>query len=398
MVLGDPTQSMPDRVDLRIDTTSINKPQLFTLSAKNNSALPELARRYINLLKQSDRKLENICFTANTQRSHFNHRLSCVANSVEDLSKQLTAYLNNQEIAGLHYGSELRSPQSITFMFTGQGSQYVGMGEQLYQTQPVFKKTLDRCADILDAYLDVPLLAVVFDHDNDRRGDSTSPLTSPSPLSPLLQGERIKGRGLIDQTQYTQPAIFALEYALAQLWISWGIKPDYLIGHSIGEYVAAAIAEVFSLEDALKLVATRGKLMQNLPKGGGMLAVFSDLETVKQLIANYPDDVAIAVINSPQNIVISGSLQVLEQITSKLDKQEIKTTPLKVSHAFHSSLMQPILAEFRAIAETITYNSPQILFISNLTGQVETELLTTCLLYTSPSPRDRTRSRMPSSA
>jgi len=349
-----------DQNDVIADKIAQNTPKLnlLNLSAKSKPALQKLARQYQQLLENPEANLADTCFTANTQRSHFNHRLSCVASSAEDLGKQLTAYLNNQELAGLHSKEESRSTKKIAFLFTGQGSQYVGMGEQLYKTQPIFKKTLDHCASILQSYLDQPLLDLVFKHD-DRRGDSRIPPTDT-----------------INQTQFTQPAIFAIEYSLAQLWMSWGIKPDYVIGHSIGEYVAAAIAGVFSLEDGLKLVATRGKLMQSLPPGGGMMAVFSDLATVEKFIVNHANDVAIAVINSPQNIVISGSSQSLQQIEAELKKSEIKTTPLNVSHAFHSPLMQPMMGEFTAIAKTITYHTPKIPFISNLTGQVETELVT----------------------
>ena len=322
---------------------------LLTLSAKNKFALQDLAEKYLELLQQQDFDLADICFTANTKRTHFNTRLSCVAKSTEDLGKQLNAYINAQDIAGLHAKGNSLENQKIAFMFTGQGSQYVGMGEELYKNQPVFGDALDRCANILQSYLDKPLQEILF---------------PPCPSVPSI----------IDSTQYTQPVIFAVEYALAQLWISWGIKPDYVIGHSIGEYVAATISGVLSLEDALKLVTARGKLMQALPANGGMLAVFSDLETVKKVIANY-DDVAIAAINSQQNIVISGSKVALDAIAQELTNADINSTELAVSHAFHSPLMQPMLEEFKAVAESVNYNAPQLGFISTVTGDViSTEL------------------------
>jgi myxalamid-type polyketide synthase MxaB len=228
------------------------------------------------------------------------------------------------------------------------------MGQQLYNTQPVFKNALDRCAEILELYLDKTLLEILFFNtvQTFRRNVSST------------------NKSTINETQYTQPALFAIEYALAQLWISWGIKPDYVMGHSIGEYVAAIIAGVFSLEDALKLVAARGRLMQALPSNGGMLAVFADLETVKEFIVNYDSDVSIAAINSPQNIVISGTKIALGEIQQDLTTAGINTTSLQVSHAFHSPLMQPMLAEFREVAETITYNYPTIDLVSNVTGEL----------------------------
>ena len=334
--------------------------QILTLSAKNKSALKDLARKYLELLQQKDCNLSDLCFTANTRRTHFNTRLSCIANSAEDLDLQLNAYINNEEIAGLHYISDSSGDRKIAFMFTGQGSQYIGMGEELYKTQPVFKTALDCCADILQTYLDKPLKEILF---------SSAP-DSP----PFVRGAGGDQIATLNQTQYTQPAIFAVEYALAQLWISWGIEPDYLMGHSIGEYVAAAIAGVLGLEDALKLVAARGKLIQALPTNGGMLAVFSDLETVKKLITNH-NNVAIAAINSQQNIVISGSKIELNAIAQELTNANIDSTELTVSHAFHSPLMQPMLEEFKAVAKSINYNAPQLGFISTVTGDVITQEL-----------------------
>ena len=219
------------------------------------------------------------------------------------------------------------------------------MGQQLYETQPVFRQALDRCAEILTAYLDKPLLEI---------------FESPE----------------IDRTIYTQPAIFSLEYALAQLWLSWGVKPDYVAGHSIGEYVAACVAKVFSLEDGLKLVAIRGKLMEELPSSGGMLAIFSSQEKVAELIAAYRQEVNIAAINNSQNVVIAGKSNTLTIIEDKLARLDIASTLLEVSHAFHSPLMKPMLADFQQVAQTITYSQPEIPLVSNVTAQLAAEDIT----------------------
>ena len=335
--------------------------QILNLSAKSKPALLQLARRYQNLLQQPDINLEDICFTANTKRTHFHNRLSYVADSPENIQKQLSAFINNESIAGLHTGIVSNKLATIAFLFTGQGSQYVGMGQQLYNTQPVFKNTLDRCAEILQTYLDKPLLDVIF---------SNTVQTFRRNVSSTNTSE-------INETQYTQPALFAIEYALTQLWMSWGIKPHCVMGHSIGEYVAATIAGVFSLEDALKLVAARGRLMQALPSNGRMLAVFTDLEILEKFIVNYASDVAVAAINSRQNIVISGTKTALEEIQHNLETAGINSTSLQVSHAFHSPLMKPMLAEFKEVATKINYTSPIIPLVSNVTGEIITDKIAT---------------------
>jgi 8-amino-7-oxononanoate synthase len=355
VVMGEYICPSPSKRKVRDEVNSFH---LLNLSAKSKPALLELARRYQLLLQQPDLNLGDVCFTANSKRSHFSHRLSCVAKSSQELSKQLSAFIEERATVGLYSRDERPVPTSTVFLFTGQGSQYVGMGEQLYSTQPVFREALDKCAEILQPLLDKPLLDLIFPQS-----------LVNSRLKPSLRATSYEP-STINETQYTQPALFAIEYALAQLWLSWGIKPDYVLGHSIGEYVAATIAGVFSLKDGLTLVAARGRLMQELPATGGMLAVFTDLAIVEQFIANYLSDVVVAAINSPQNIVISGTKAVLAEIQENLTNAGIDTTPLQVSHAFHSPLMQPILAEFKEIAEQINYNSPTIPLVSNVTGAI----------------------------
>ncbi|MCP4082281.1 MAG: acyltransferase domain-containing protein, partial [Planctomycetaceae bacterium] len=171
------------------------------------------------------------------------------------------------------------------------------------------------------------------------------------------------------QTAYTQPALFALEYALAELWQSWGIRPDVVLGHSVGEYVAACVAGVFSLEEALQLIATRGKLMQALPVGGAMVAVMAAEKQVHPFVAEHADTVSIAAINGPQNTVMSGDGATIEAIVEALQAAEIRTLPLQVSHAFHSPLMAPMLAEFERAAAQVSYHKPHMPIISNVTGE-----------------------------
>ncbi|OLP20418.1 hypothetical protein BST81_00790 [Leptolyngbya sp. 'hensonii'] len=319
--------------------------QLLTLSAKTEPALQQLADRYRqHLLADPSLNLGDVCFTASTGRSHFSHRLGIVAASPTEAAEQLSAYLAGESLPTIVGGQAQRQQPRVAFLFTGQGSQYVGMGRQIYETNPVFRQTLDHCAEILKSYLDRPLLEILYPEQDDL--------------------------GWLDQTASTQPALFALEYALTEVWRSWGIEPAIVMGHSVGEYVAACVAGVFSLEDGLKLIAARGRLMQALPAGGTMLAVLAAEPQVRQAIAPYGDQVAIAAVNGPTNIVISGPTSLIETIQQKLQADGIEVRPLMVSHAFHSPLMEPMLAEFEAIARQVQFQAPRISLVSNLTGQL----------------------------
>jgi amino acid adenylation domain-containing protein len=322
---------------------------LLNLSAKSASALQEMAQRYAEYLRVHPAvDLGDLCLTANAFRSQFKHRLALIADSRQTLQSQLQVIAQGQQPPQSFQGETQREQgAAIAFLFTGQGSQYVGMGKQLYQTQPIFRDALDLCAQILEPWLDFPLLAILY---------------------PDLYPSSYPG-DCLDQTRYTQPALFALEYALATLWQSWGIRPTAVLGHSLGEYVAACIAGVFSLEDGLKLVAHRARLMQELPPNGTMAAVLADEATVMSAIAEAPDNVSIAAFNGAQNLVISGTITAVTAVGQILQRQGIEMKPLTVSHAFHSSLMEPMLQEFAAIAREVSYHSPQIQVISNLTGQ-----------------------------
>ena len=320
---------------------------VLTLSAKSEKALEELAQRYAAFLAaHPDASLADVCFTANTGRSHFDHRLAVVAESIAQLREQLEAFAAGKETAGLVSGQITKKRPKIAFLFTGQGSQYAGMGRQLYETQPVFRQVLDRCDEILRSYLEQPLLSVLY--------------PEPGVSSPL------------DETAYTQPALFALEYALAQLWKSWGIEPTVVMGHSVGEYAAACVAGVFSLEDGLKLIAERARLMQALPQDGEMVAVFASESKVQEVIEPYAQELSIAAINGPQSVVISGKREAVQNAIASLKAEGIKAKKLTVSHAFHSPLMEPMLEVFERAAAEVAYSSPQIKLISNVTGELAT--------------------------
>ncbi|GAX39731.1 beta-ketoacyl synthase [Tolypothrix sp. NIES-4075] len=334
------------------DTVSPSRPlppssprplHLLTLSAKTQEALKQLAIRYENYLAANPSlPIEDICFTANTARSHFTHRLSVVASSEAQVREKLADFSSGQQSAEVFQGQSSSLPK-VAFLFTGQGSQYLGMGRQLYENAPVFRAALDRCDEILRPYLGQSLLSVLAPED----GES-------SPLN---------------QTAYTQPALFALEYALVQLWKSWGIHPDTVMGHSVGEYVAATVAGVLSLEDGLKLIANRSRLMQSLPAGGEMVAVFADEASIRAIIEIDNNKVAFAAFNGPRNTVISGEAQAVQAICADLEAAGITTKKLQTSHAFHSPLMEPILTQFREVAATVNYTAPQIPIISNVTGE-----------------------------
>ena len=355
----------------RVETQWAEKAyQLLTLSAQTPAALAEVVARYEQHLQtHPELELADICYTAQVGRSHFNHRLAVVTASVPDLQAQLQSVAQGQETPGVIQGQRKgRKRLKVAFLFTGQGSQYVNMGLQLYQTQPVFRAAIDQCDQILRAELDISLLEVLYPDLESRKQD-------------VENREQSRGNSdasdLLDQTAYTQPALFAIEYALAQLWQSWGIQPAVVMGHSVGEYVAACVAGVLSLEDGLKLIAARGRLMQQLPTGGAMVSVMASEEKVRSLIPANTESLSIAAINGPESVVISGDAEEVGAIATQLDAQGIKTKSLQVYHAFHSPLMEPILAEFAAVAERLTYHSPRLPLISNVTGAKTDERIAT---------------------
>ena len=336
--------------------SEIERPlHLLSLSAKNEAALFNLAQDYHSfLLSHPQTALTDICFTANTGRSHFEHRLAFVAESTTDLQQQISNFIDKQidnkfaVITNQNQNQfQFQSNHKIAFLFTGQGSQYAGMAKELYETQPLFRKIVNQCDEILRPYLEHPLLSVLY----------------------------VSNINLINDTAYAQPALFAVEYGLFQLWKSWGIEPDAVLGHSLGEYVAACVAGVFSLEDGLKLIALRAKLMQSMPGNGAMVSVFATEVVVSKVIQPFADKVSIAAINGPESIVISGEKQAVDIVVSKFQNEGINAVKLNVSHAFHSALMEPMLTDFERVLSQVNFATPQIDLISNVTGELVTHEL-----------------------
>ncbi|MFJ9343566.1 SDR family oxidoreductase [Streptomyces sp. NPDC101733] len=310
---------------------------LFTLSGKTAAALRAQAESHRAFL--ADRPgtdLAALCHTGNVSRTHHPYR---VAGPVTDRAS-LDRLLDRAAADGHEGPAGIRK---TAFMFSGQGSQYAGMGATLYARFPVFRAQVDTCDELFAAHL----------------GRSVRELL-------LGTAERPED---IDRTEFTQPALFTLEYALAKLWMSWGIKPNALIGHSIGEVVAAAVAGLFDLPDAVRLVAARARLMQAVTTEGGMSAVAAPAEQVEPLLAGHPD-LALAAVNAPDQCVISGATAPLAAVGEQLRAQGVRVDSLAVSHAFHSPLMAEVYEDFAAAIDGITFHEPKISLISNVTGKL----------------------------
>jgi acyl transferase domain-containing protein/acyl carrier protein len=327
--------------------------QLLPLSARTEEALKALVTKYLEVFtEQPDLDLADVCHTAGMGRSHFEHRLAIVAGDLPEAKERLMAFQLGEKQTRIRAGRSKRSiVPGIVFMFTGQGSQYPAMGRFLFETQPVFRRELEKCNEILQPLLDKSLLEVLFSDGSKPNRESCSP-------------------HLLDETQYTQPALFALEYGLAAMWRSWGVEPAVVLGHSVGEYVAACVAGVFNLEDGLRLIAERGRLMATLPAGGVMAAVFADESRVAQAIAAEGSKTAIACINGPANVVVSGASTAVKAVLDRLLEEGIKSRHLVVSHAFHSPFMDPILDSFQGWAAKVKYSEPLVAIVSNVTGQM----------------------------
>jgi len=334
-----------------VSSEKIKQYAIFTLSAKDESALNDLKKKYahylINLKNTKHLDPEDLSYTSTVCRSHFKSRLSVIYENTADLIN----HLQNNFDKSVIFQNQTNSRPLLAFFFTGQGSQYAGMGKELYKKYDVYRDAVNTCCHHLQNEFPESIQDVI--------GYSNTP----------------EHPDLINNTIYTQSTLFILEYALAKLWESWGVIPDMVMGHSIGEYVGACIAGVFSLEDGLNLVSNRAKLMQNLPNNGAMAAVFTSKHTVQNYIYDYQyeKDISIAAVNGPEQIIISGKDDSINKIIERFSANNISSIRLKVSHAFHSSLMMPMLSQFEQIANTIQFNAPQLKIVSNVTGKIVTD-------------------------
>lgn len=318
-------------------------PCLITLSAKSADALVARVEQLLNWLNDNpDAPIGDVCYTTNVSRSQFTFRFAAPARSVAELKKHLTAWLRAvaKDASSLQRTSHAR----IAFMFSGQGSQRAGMAAELYRTHSVFRNAMDRCHALAEPYLEKGLLNVIFAGDSDD--------------------------ALVNRTDYTQPALFAVEYALAALVKSWGMTPDAVIGHSLGEITAACAADVITLEDAMRLVTARGALMRRLPSGGTMASIFAEESVVRALIDKVAPDITVAAMNGPLNTVVSGDRDALRPLLEELDRRDISYRELQVSTAFHSPRTEPILDELENVAGQLKHNAPKLPLISNVTGEL----------------------------
>ncbi len=309
--------------------------QLILLSAKSESALSTFRQDMAEFVKRHPQtSLADMAYTLQIGRASHSFRTAAVARSVEELAE---AMADSTQIAETSGGAP-----EIVFMFPGQGSQHIGMGREIHRQEPVFGAVFDRCAELLEPQLGLDIRRVLFDD--------------------WSEAER-----LIDETWITQPLLFAFEYSLAELLRSWGILPTTMIGHSLGEYVAACLAGVFDLSEALKVVAARGRLMQGAERGG-MLAVCLSESRLSEFLARSGCE--LAAVNADEECVAAGSREQVACLEALLARQRIVAIPLETSHAFHTALMEPILNEFRSVLESASLNPPTIPYISNVTGQI----------------------------
>jgi acyl transferase domain-containing protein/acyl carrier protein len=317
--------------------------QLLLLSARSTPALEAATDRLAAHLREapdcSPGDLADVAHTLRAGRAVFRHRRAVVCRDAAGAAACLESRDATRVVTGID--SEPRE-RPVVFLFPGQGAQYVGMGRGLYAGEPVFRREIDRCAELLRPHLGLDLRAVL-----DPPADQTA------------GAEERLGR-----TALTQPALFAVEYALAQLWMEWGVRPQAMIGHSLGEYVAACLAGVISLPDALALVAARGRLIESLP-AGAMLSVPLPESELSPLL---PAGAALAAVNEPERCVASGTAEALDELARRLDECGVAHRRLHTSHAFHSAMMEPALPELTALIRSFALHPPALPYISNLTG------------------------------
>jgi len=323
----------------RADSAPSRPSQLLVLSARTGAALETAtANLSFHLKEHPEPNLADVAYTLAAGRRAFKHRRIVVSHDPEDAANVLETLDPRRVLAGL------QEPKNhpVMFMFPGQGAQHARMGRELYEAEVTYRSVVDSCAELLQPLLGLDLREVLYPQDE-----------------LLAQSE-----AQLKQTFITQPALFVTEYALAKQWLEWGVNPQAMIGHSIGEYVAACLAEVLSLEDALALVAARGRLMQGA-EGGEMLAVALPED---EAVALLGDNLSLASVNTPAQCVLAGSVEAVAELEAKLKARDVWCRRLQTSHAFHSHMMDPILDAFRAEVKKVALNEPRIPYVSNLTG------------------------------
>lgn len=324
--------------------------ELILLSARTENALEKATENLFSYFKKNpNTSLPDAAYTMQVGRKHFNLRRTAICSTNAELLDVL-APENRFKTRTYAVTTRLGKKQPVAFLFPGQGAQYITMGLDLYRKEPLFRQIMDRCFEVLNSLMHYDLKQVLY------------PSLEDHPVSKPYE------TNIIDRTEIAQPMIFAFEYALASLLISWGMEPDAMLGHSIGEYTAACLAGVFSLEDALKLVMLRGQLMQQMP-GGSMLSVAIPEEQLKLMLTGDMSNLSLAAVNSPSRCVVSGPHDVIAAFEAKIKAEGIECTQLHTSHAFHSGMMDPILELFKEKIGTIALHKPVKPYIANLNGR-----------------------------
>lgn len=316
------------------------------ISAKGKNSLKKSVYNYVKLLERcSDEEFGDIIYSANRGRANFEYRLAVQGNSREDIIFKLKGFITGADpdhvFSNIDNKTIFKKDRKVVFMFTGQGSQYVNMGKDLFKTEPVFQTAIYECDKLFKPYILKSIVDLMYN------SDAT----------------------VIEKTVYAQPLIFSIEYALAKMWERFGIVPEIVMGHSIGEYAAAVVAGIMSVNDAVKLVSIRGRLMDSAPGTGSMGTIFAEQKTVEKLIEVYKSSVSIAAHNARESCVISGDSSDVEKVLLAAEEKGIRIRRLKVSHGFHSNLMEPVLKDFQEIAQNVTYHKANVRFVSSLSAK-----------------------------
>jgi acyl transferase domain-containing protein len=329
-----PTLDPPDRASRPFHA--------ITISGRTSTALAAGARRLATYLRtHPDLPLADVALTANAGRARLAERGAVVVATLPEAADELERLAEGQTLPGLRGRVAPSGAPEVVFLFPGQGAHYGGMARQLFETQPVVRDAFERCAAALGGQLTRPLLDAVFD-----------------PTEATLEDMSL-----------SQPALFAVEYALSELWRSWGVRPAVVLGHSAGELVAACVAGVLSLEDAVQLIAERGRLMQSLPPGGAMATIFAEATAVEDAMGREGGALTLAAINGPQHVVVSGEAARVERVLEGFLERGVNGKRLRISNAYHSPLVEPVLDELERFAAGVQHHPPQVELISNLTGR-----------------------------